>query len=308
MQELLRRFEPFSGLEPSVIHSVARLSSLVRFPAGRWLLRPGRNLNHHLFLLRGRVRAISPDADVRGGSSAARQPLYPGHGGLQTRSEVEMVRIGSSELEFLLNAAGQQVRCEEEIADQWQLRFLRSHMMAALPMSCWQGLLRVLEPLEYEAGADVILEGDCVDTDHCFILASGHGLVHRLQHRRRKVLRRLGPGDFFGEDALVTNRPRNASITLTEAGRVMRLTRSDFQRFLQQALLAEKLDPDSGPGAQGYSDQRMRRLRISETDRLRERLQCLDPCCGYRIEGSDEEAVDLAVFLLRQRGIAAHRL
>ena len=193
-------------------------------------------------------------------------------------------------------------------SDVWQIRFLHSHMMSSLPMPCWQGLLQVLEPMDFEAGSDVIVEGDAENTNHCFILASGRAIVHRAQIGRRQVLRYLGPGDFFGEDALISRLPRNAGVTPSEPGRVMRLAREDFQRFLQQALLSEAREARSGTAeAAGYSGLRLNRLPITGDASLRECLDALDPCCGYRIEGDEPKAVDLAIFLLRQRGIEARR-
>ena len=307
MHDLLRRFEPFSDLEPGVLSGIARQTTRIRIPPGRWLLRPGRVLNHHHFLVRGRVRTLQPDATLSATSRQSRHPLYPGHAGIFTLSAVEMLRIGSRELAFLLDDRCPDARSPDENSDVWQIRFLHSHMMSSLPMPCWQGLLRVLEPMDFQAGSDVIVEGDAEHTNHCFILASGRAFVHRAQTGHRQVLRHLGPGDFFGEDALISRLPRNASVTLSESGRVMRLAREDFQRFLQQALLSEAREARSRTESAGYSSLRLNRLSITGVASLRECLDALDPCCGYRIEGDEPKAVDLAIFLLRQRGIEARR-
>jgi putative ABC transport system ATP-binding protein len=44
----------------------------------------------------------------------------------------------------------------------------------------------------------------------------------------------LGPGDFFGETALLTGKPRNASVTAREEAGLFSLGKTDFEKALQQ--------------------------------------------------------------------------
>ncbi|MCB1683960.1 MAG: cyclic nucleotide-binding domain-containing protein [Pseudomonadales bacterium] len=323
MHELLRRFDTFADLDNALLSTISRLCSRVRFPAGRWLLRPGRSLNHHHFLLSGKVRTLSPERVVRASRTEARAPLFPGHAGIFTLTDVEMLRIGSSELEFLLESRLPGCGSVDEAGDHWQLRFLRSHMMASLPMSCWQSLLRVLEPRVYEAGADVVVEGMPVRpvtvaraasaesaAPHCYILAAGRAVIHRREGACARLLRRLGPGDFFGEDALLSGRPRNATVTALDRIRVMRLDAADFQRFLLSAMDAESAAaklPQGQPDSSRYSNIASSLVRIDVATGLRERLESLDPCGSYLLQGDDPGLVALALFLLRQRGIRARQ-
>lgn len=380
MHDLLRRFDTFADLDSALLGTLNRLCSRVRFPASRWLLRPGRTLQHHLFLLSGKVRTLSPERVVHASRAEARSPLFPGHAGIFTLTDVEMLRIGSSELEFLLESRLPDWGSVDEAGDHWQLRFLRSHMMSSLPMSSWQGLLRVLDAEVYEAGADVVVEGTVLgpaamentgkehtgkehttkehtatestlgrvagaETPCCFILAAGRAVIHRREGACARVLRHLGPGDFFGEDALLSGRPRNATVTALDRIRVMRLHAADFQRFLVSAMAAETpaTEPSPGvapggapggatggtpggaPGGKGsatvpgagakasrpslaqraYSNSSGCVLRVEAAAGLRERLEGLDPCRSYRLAGEDPDVVALGVFLLRQRGIRA---
>ena len=47
--------------------------------------------------------------------------------------------------------------------------------------------------------------------------------------RSGKEVARLGPGDFFGETALVSNQPRNATVICDTAVRAVQLERSAFE-------------------------------------------------------------------------------
>ena len=100
-----------------------------------------------------------------------------------------------------------------------------------------QELLKVL-PLTSEAtlevGTEVVHEGD--SGTEMFILLEGQVEVEA----GGVVLTTLGPGQQFGEQALVDSRPRSASIRTTEPSRILRLRRRDFQS-LTRGELAPKL-------------------------------------------------------------------
>jgi CRP-like cAMP-binding protein len=50
---------------------------------------------------------------------------------------------------------------------------------------------------------------------------------------RGEVLSTLGPGDFFGEIALVSRVPRTATVTTTSPARVLVLTEQAFRRLIE---------------------------------------------------------------------------
>jgi CRP-like cAMP-binding protein len=62
-----------------------------------------------------------------------------------------------------------------------------------------------------------------------YALVSGTAKVTR----RDTQISTLGPGDFFGEIALVARMPRTASVTMTSPGRVLVITDQDFRRLIE---------------------------------------------------------------------------
>jgi CRP-like cAMP-binding protein len=83
-----------------------------------------------------------------------------------------------------------------------------------------------------------------------FVLVDGEVEVRRDS----KKIATIKPGDFFGEMALVSDRPRNATVTATKPVRVLVIRDTDFRSVLlrtpQIALkllqaLADRLPPDA---------------------------------------------------------------
>jgi CRP-like cAMP-binding protein len=64
-----------------------------------------------------------------------------------------------------------------------------------------------------------------------FVLLEGSADVTQ----KGKRIRRLGPGDFLGEIALVTKLPRTATVTTTSPTRALVLTDRDFNALLKRS-------------------------------------------------------------------------
>lgn len=94
-----------------------------------------------------------------------------------------------------------------------------------------QDVLGMALRLEVGAGERVITEGDA--PDGMYIVASGAvRIVHRPGARDEVELARLGPGDVFGEMALLLEEPRAASVVTQTPCVLLRLDRDGFAELL----------------------------------------------------------------------------
>ena len=83
-------------------------------------------------------------------------------------------------------------------------------------------LISMLVERRFDVGASVVAEGE--PGRSMYIVHSGELVVSKLGESGRVIdINRLGPGDFFGERGLLDNAPRNASVTTSEPGSVLRL-------------------------------------------------------------------------------------
>ncbi|MGZ4315724.1 MAG: cyclic nucleotide-binding domain-containing protein [Gaiellaceae bacterium] len=88
---------------------------------------------------------------------------------------------------------------------------------------------RIADELDFPAGKELIRENQ--RGQQFFILLEGEAVVRR---RGRKI-NTLGPGDFFGEIALLSDRPTIASVTTGTPARVALITRASFSRLLRDS-------------------------------------------------------------------------
>jgi MFS family permease len=95
-------------------------------------------------------------------------------------------------------------------------------MFAPLTPAVVESLARSLITVPVAAGEVVLREGE--DSDRFYVIDSG--LVEVTQEGT--VIRREGPGDFFGEIGLLRDVPRTATITAVEDSVLVALERDDF--------------------------------------------------------------------------------
>ena len=130
----LRLFRPFAKLNWQELNTVAQHTQLLSLPANRWLLRSGRKLSGGYYLLRGSVRCSRPDRIVRQNSPLARaQPVYPGAEEIVTLAPVQLLRVDTRPIAFLLGQQQDDAYGMETVAEGWETRFLSSLVMQRLP-------------------------------------------------------------------------------------------------------------------------------------------------------------------------------
>jgi CRP-like cAMP-binding protein len=110
-------------------------------------------------------------------------------------------------------------------------------LLSSLDRKQLETLARDFSERTFPAGAVVVREGD----DHgvgFFVVADGEGAVTVKGNEVAKV----GPGSYFGEVALISDRVRTATVTATTDLRCMVMTMWDFRAFVRgDAEVAWKL-------------------------------------------------------------------
>jgi len=294
----LRRFAAFSQLSPADLARVANRVRVLSLPAGRWLVRPGRELAGSYYLDRGRVRLYEPDEVVDAGSARAAQAVYPGARGVATVTSADLLQVDMAAFGDLLESSIEVPPLYETIwlTEGWESRFLGGHLLQQLRPCQWQRLLRGLRPTTLTAGEVVVCEGET--GKECYVLCSGSAEVWAAG----RCLARVGPGDLFGEDALITGAARNASVIMTADGAVRALPDDLFRMLLLPLRVAAEragdrpVRLDIGKHASGVG------LHVPIAQ-LRERLGEMQEGVGYWVVGGNPGQRTLAAFILSQHGL-----
>ncbi|MEQ8857202.1 MAG: cyclic nucleotide-binding domain-containing protein [Pseudomonadales bacterium] len=300
----LRSLAGFEALSTPALRTVAARTRWLKVPARRWLVRPGRALSDHYYLLEGRVRLLQGGRSrvVEAASRPTREPVYPGAAGLETLSPALFASIHPGVLAALAGGRAEPLGVVQlDHADgSWQRRFLSSPLLQRLGPLSWQRLLRAMTRQTFAVGETIVRAGALADC--CYVLCSGAAEIRSPDGSMR--LARVQPGGLFGEDALVTGAVRNASVVMVQSGQAVSLPADSFQRGLLEAVVRplERLDDRRpltlSPDPSGVVPS------VCVAD-LRAGLARLPRSRRYAVLGGTRRERWLASFLLAERGVDA---
>jgi len=110
-----------------------------------------------------------------------------------------------------------------------------------LPKDTRLDIARRLTPVRVGAGQAVFHQGQ--PGDAFYLVQQGEADVLRSRDGTEEILRRLGPGDYFGEIALVGHTARTATVRAVGQLRLLALRKGDFERMLAPRLaLSDHVD------------------------------------------------------------------
>ncbi len=133
----------------------------------------------------------------------------------QVQADLDVARARAEE-----RAAAHRTLTPEELVDHFP-------MFGSLTSEQREVVLLHLQPHTAQPGDRVIHRGDAADAAY-FISAGEVEVAVAGQHIR------LGPGNFFGEMALVSGQPRSADVTALDYSRFLKLTTDDFNEILRR--------------------------------------------------------------------------
>jgi CRP/FNR family transcriptional regulator, cyclic AMP receptor protein len=84
---------------------------------------------------------------------------------------------------------------------------------------------------EFPKGTVLFREGET--GKEMFVLQSGRVVITKTVRDTEKTLAVLGPGEFFGEMALISNKPRNATAAVEEAARLLVIDPKTFEGMVR---------------------------------------------------------------------------
>lgn len=335
--EVFSQFLPINGLSGQFLSEVVRQTRVVTVPKGTMLFKRGKILSDHYYLLEGEVDLINNEFGVervKNGADRARRVLNtqsPTAVSAVAKTHVRYCIVNADVLAKQLSlarnppvlqaAAGSDTNASNsesgiEVGDlsdskDWMTCLLQSHLFTRIPWSQLQELFNKFETIPVLAGEKVIREG--ARGDYFYVLASGTALV---SNRSGSVDIELKEGDYFGEEALLSDAPRNASVTMSSTGVLKRLCAQDFASLVRESVIQyldwRKLEALKKPYK--LIDVRMpleyRAGHVPESlnmplSRLRDNLRDLGQGSLYAISDEAGPRAEIAAYILCQAGFDA---
>lgn len=121
--------------------------------------------------------------------------------------------------------------------NDWMSKLLESPMFKNIPFNDIQKIFMLFEKIEVEKNDTVIKQGDV--GDYYYIIEEGRFRVSRKIKNQNKEfkLADLEGGAGFGEEALIGNVARNATVTALTNGNLIRIKESDFVNLIKEKVL-----------------------------------------------------------------------
>jgi len=199
---------------------------------------------------------------------------------------------------------------------EWLMTLLRSQTFFKVPPENVQKLADKMEPVNVKAGETIIRQND--PGDYYYVIREGNC---KVIHNGVEV-DQMGPTEAFGEEALLSGAPRNATIEMSEDGVLMRLSKSDFDQLMAPPMIdkvsTEQAVDMARKGAifidvrsrEEYKNRRLIRSINLPLNLLRVKLSKLAPnkdktfivYCDTGVRSS------AASFLMKQEGFDVHLL
>ncbi len=248
--ETLRGFTPLDGLKRENIAALAKKTDVRKLGSGELLFKAGDTDKRTFYLTAGTLELASNTGDsktIRAGSEDARSPLapmLPRRFTAKAIDDVEFISIDTDLLDVMLTwdqtgdyEVSEMTMSQEPTADDWMSTLLHTQAFHRIPPANIQAIFMRMQRVNLKAGEVVIKQGD--EGDFFYVIIQGSAVVTRETPLNNEGIKLadLAVGDSFGEEALIADTRRNATIRMVTDGTVMRLGKQDFNTLMNEPML-----------------------------------------------------------------------
>jgi len=338
--EALKHLDPLSSLSDMRLQELADLCFIDSVSRNLDPFRLRSIAGQSVYLVRGELALAygqgMPEVIV-GGSADARYPLGKRRVFISAKAvtDVQLIRVDDDLLDVMLTwdqlAAPEQVGAQQPSAERpsgganwgvmsglFSINNLRFGAFSQLPPAHIDELLRRFERIEAKKGEVIIREG--AEGNYYYLVESGRCQVERTVGGVNMMLAELKSGDTFGEEALVSEAKRNATVTMKTDGALLRLSKQDFNALLREPLLRginmEQAKQKTLGGAEWIDVRYMSEYQYDKLpgavniplSEIRNAFGALDINKEYVIYCQSGRRSSAAAFLLAQRGYNVYLL
>ena len=228
----LRRFSPLDGLKSENLAALAKKTQIQTLEPSQLLFNEGDSEKRTFYLIEGTLELIENNGateTVTGDSNRARNPiapLLPRRYTARAKDTVKYLSIDSDLLDVMLTwdqTGSYEVSDLREglgVSDDWMTTLLQSKAFHKIPPANIQAIFMRMQQVNFKKGDQIIKQG--TDGDFFYALTRGTAAVTRETPLNKE---------------LISDAKRNATVTMTSDGAVMRLGKDDFRTLLNEPML-----------------------------------------------------------------------
>ena len=248
--EQLRGFSPLNGLKRDNLAALARKVQIREMSPGQLLFKEGDTEKRTLYILSGILELVDHAkvvGTVEGGTELARNPVapvYPRRVTGRARDRVQFISIDSDLLDVMLTwdqtgtyEVSELAGKSDQSSEDWMTMLLQTKAFHKIPPANIQAIFMRMQQINYRTGDVILKQG--AEGDYFYVLIRGSALVTRETPLSKEGIKlaELKVGNTFGEEALISEAKRNATVTMQSDGAVMRLGKDDFKKLLNEPML-----------------------------------------------------------------------
>jgi CRP-like cAMP-binding protein len=255
LRQRIEELIPINELSPNLQNKLLERGKILDVKKSRFLFKQGDKDDYSYYLLDGEVE-LHQNNQLNGVITAntdrakyALAQLQPRQFSVKAKTEVKILLIERNQLDQLMllsqestlnpatNSGGTVIEVDEVDDTDWMTTMLQSELFSRIPTANIHQLFALLEEIPFKAGDVVIKQGD--PGEHYYIISEGRCAVSRKPSPQSKdvKLAELKVGDSFGEEALISESTRNATVTMMTDGILMQLAKDTFVELVKNPTL-----------------------------------------------------------------------
>lgn len=325
LNRLRARCAPFTMLTgPRAAEAIESLAVFELRPGESVTVRPGSRTDY-LYVVEGEVevtpsggpsaRYVPSDTDVRPIELEAGGPPLT----IASDGSSLLARADGDTLDYLLSweTLGAGLGIESEALQARLAAVRRSLAFRRMPLECVEEAFRRMRQVQVHAGEEVVRLGE--PGDAFYIIESGRAEVWRpgLYDDVAHKVDEMGPGEAFGEEALLTGGVRGATVRMIEDGTLLVMDKADFEALIgepmvehveakiAQACLDSGYIPLDVRYGEEFEEAHIPGAFLIPLPELRHRFHELDPAARYLVYCRSGRRSAVAALLMKQRGLHA---
>lgn len=337
LAKFIEKFEPLKHISHKYHSQLSHQLRLITVTSGTTIVRKSSNPKHLHFLLKGSVE-LRESFDLRSmlDSSAAEcaralENQSLAKCSIKALEDCQLLVANAEHIDQLLAwsqdysiyyldegdlSVADDEMIDDDYQEDWENVFIRSNLATNLANTVIHQIMSQLEDISVNKGETIIKANS--PGEYFYLIKEGSAVVQTADRGPFKGERfRLQPGNYFGDEALVAETTRNATVTMASDGVLGRLDVATFNRLIKQHLVAPLnsnvdisdkevtvLDVRFAPEYKQGHSKGSYNIPVSF---LRSQLNKMNRETLYVISPANDRRSELATYIMRQAGYRAYQ-